>query len=262
MLVALGPARVTDAHRNAVTTAVALLALIAEQEHHGAETHRRLRDRAARLLVTGDVEVANVLLGVDDPGLRVPATVRVLRAGGSGEVLTDAAAMIEHRAVSVAHAEDQLWVVAADSRARTLAATLVDAGAWVGVGSRVPAAHCPDSHHRAGLALAQATAAAPLIAWDDVLHDGPLGLMDPAAAAQFARSTLGSLDDDQLVMLRCFLQHHGSHLKVAETLGLHRNTVRKRLAAISAELPGSLDNPQVRASAWIALHAADTSHGQ
>lgn len=254
-LVALGPARISDAHRSAVTTAVALLALIAEQEHHAAETHRRLRDRAVRLLVSGAVEVADVLLGVDDPGMRVPATVRVLRAGGPGEALTDAAALIEHRAVLVAHTEDQLWIVASESRARTVAATLVEAGAWVGVGSRVPAAQSPDSHHRAGLALAQATAAAPLVAWDDVLHDGPLGLMDPAAAAQFAQSMLGGLDAEQIATLRCFLQHHGSHLKVAETLRLHRNTVRKRLVVIASQLPGSLDDPQVRASAWIALQA-------
>ena len=40
---------------------------------------------------------------------------------------------------------------------------------------------------------------------------------------------------------------------VAEELGLHRNTVRNRLEAIEAVLPGKLDDPQTRVSAWIAL---------
>ncbi|WP_235654130.1 helix-turn-helix domain-containing protein [Mycolicibacterium houstonense] len=43
--------------------------------------------------------------------------------------------------------------------------------------------------------------------------------------------------------------------RVAEELGLHRNTVRNRLAAIEAVLPGRLDDPQTRVSAWIALQS-------
>ena len=70
---------------------------------------------------------------------------------------------------------------------------------------------------------------------------------------QFAASFLGGLDPEQVDTLRCFLRHHGSRLKVAEELGLHRNTVRNRLDAIAAALPGPLDDPQIRASAWIAL---------
>ena len=38
----------------------------------------------------------------------------------------------------------------------------------------------------------------------------------------------------------------------------HRNTVRNRLEAIEATLPGALDDPQIRVSAWIALLSLPT----
>lgn len=87
---------------------------------------------------------------------------------------------------------------------------------------------------------------------------GPLSLIDPERAETFATSFLGGLDSGQLETLRCFLRNHGSRLKVAEELGLHRNTVRNRLAAIETELPGPLDDPQTRVSAWIALQSLPT----
>ena len=107
----------------------------------------------------------------------------------------------------------------------------------------------------AGLALAQATTTVPAVEWERVLNQGPLGLIDPRSARTFASSFLGRLDDEQLGTLRCFLRHHGSRLKVAEELGLHRNTVRNRLETIESMLPGQLDDPQIRASAWFALQA-------
>ena len=45
---------------------------------------------------------------------------------------------------------------------------------------------------------------------------------------------------------------------MADELGLHRNTVRNRLDVIEATLPGALDDPQIRASAWIALQSLPT----
>ena len=90
------------------------------------------------------------------------------------------------------------------------------------------------------------------------LQTGFARLIDPTRAEAFATSFLAGLDDEQLETLRCFLRHHGSRLKVADELGLHRNTVRNRLDVIEATLPGSLDNPQIRVSAWIALQSLPT----
>jgi purine catabolism regulator len=64
---------------------------------------------------------------------------------------------------------------------------------------------------------------------------------------------------EQLDTLRSYLHHHGSHLKTAEDLGLHRNTVRNRLAQIEHQLDDSLDDPDVRMTAWFALQALRVS---
>ena len=53
--------------------------------------------------------------------------------------------------------------------------------------------------------------------------------------------------------LASFLRHHGSRGKVGEELRVHRNTVRTRLAHIEKILGASLEDPDTRADAWMAL---------
>ena len=253
VLVALGPPRLTEAQRSAVTTAVALLSLIAEQQQHSAATYRRLRRRAVDLLVTGDGHTAELLLQTEPTPRALPTSLRLVLASGPGPQIEDIVTALEDRYIVVAESDTQLCVVAPNTRAAEIASYLAQAGMRVGTGSAVDAEHASESYRTAGLALAQASPTTPVVEWEHILRQGPLGLIDTANAQRFAASFLGSLDPEQVETLRCFLRHHGSRLKVAEELGLHRNTVRNRLEAIGAALPGSLDDPQIRASAWIAL---------
>jgi PucR family transcriptional regulator, purine catabolism regulatory protein len=255
VLVALGPPRLTEAQRSAVTTAVALLSLIAEQQQHSAATYRRLRRRAVDLLVTGDGYTAELLLQTEPTPRALPTSLRLVLASGPQQQVEDTVTALEDRFIVVAESETQLCVVAPNARAAEISAYLAQAGMRVGTGSPVDAAHAPESYRTAGLALAQASPTTPVVEWEHILRQGPLGLIDTASAQRFAASFLGGLDAEQVDTLRCFLRHHGSRLKVAEELGLHRNTVRNRLDAIAAALPGPLDDPQIRASAWIALQA-------
>ena len=256
VLVALGPPRLSEAQRSAVTTAVALLSLIAEQQQHSAATYRRLRRRAVDLLATGDAHTAALLLQTEPSARTVPISLRLILASGLQQQVEGAVTALEDRHIVVAESETQLCVVAQNTRAAQISAYLAEAGMRVGIGSAVDAEHAPESYRTAGLALAQATPATAVVQWEHILRQGPLGLIDTASAQRFAASFLGGLDPEQVDTLRCFLRHHGSRLKVAEELGLHRNTVRNRLEVIGAALPGSLDDPQIRASAWIALQVA------
>jgi purine catabolism regulator len=254
-LAALGAQRFSEGERSAVTTAVALLALIGEQEHKATATRRRLRVRAVELVVAGDPGTAELVLAIEPGSPSLPAHTRVLRAGGPPETAEEAVAELDKRRVLAAEHDGQVVVVADDTAAADITERLVDLGLRVGVGRPAPTAEAADSYRTAGLALAQATTTVPAVEWERVLNQGPLGLIDPRSARTFASSFLGSLDDEQLGTLRCFLRHHGSRLKVAEELGLHRNTVRNRLETIESMLPGPLDDPQIRASAWFALQA-------
>jgi purine catabolism regulator len=189
---------------------------------------------------------------------RRSAQIRILRATGAREDVEDAFATLEQQRLLAADVADELCVVAQHGRASSLASSLADAGLLVGVGVAVPLNAAATSYATTGHALAQATASSRVVQWEWIVGEGPLSLIDPTRAEAFATSFLAGLDDEQLESLRCFLRRHGSRLKVADELGLHRNTVRNRLDVIEATLPGALDDPQIRVGGWIALQSLPT----
>lgn len=255
------PGRFGEAQRSAAATGVALLSLAEQRRVDRRTTDRRLRARALELLVGADPHAARIVLAARTGGgpgeVTLPARIRLLRAVGDHDALEDALQGVEPRELA-AVVGDELWVVTLETRADRVGGRLVDAGLRVGVGSPGPVEDAAASHRAAGEALASTSAGVPLVRWDDVVATGAAALVDPDRAAAFARSFLAPLagDAELLTTLGVFVNVHGSRLKVAEELGVHRNTVRNRLAAIEAALGRSLDDPQVRFSAWLALQAA------
>lgn len=255
-LAALVPARASEGQRQAVTTAVALLGLIDEQDRSRTTTRRHLRSRALELLAENDLRTAQLVLEVDQPPIELPQHLRFLRATGDESAIDDAESSLDRRGILAGQYAGELCAVIEPALAEPTGSRLAEGGLHVGVGNAVTPGDGATGYRTAGMALAQATEVSRVVVWDQVIDNGPLGLIDPQKASAFAESWLGGLDSEQLDILRCFLRHHGSRLKVAEELGLHRNTVRNRLAAIEAVLPGKLDDPQTRVSAWIALQSA------
>lgn len=261
-LAAFGPARPTQPQRSAVATAVALLSLALQRRSERRDTERLIRSRAAELLVAGDARTARLVLalaaGLEPDRVSLPGRGQVLRVTGVPDALEDALSALEDDAALAAWHADELWVLAQPAQSAGLAATLADQGLRVGVGQVSPLARLPRSHATAGHALAQATSATPVVRWDRLVDEGPLALVDREQAELFAESFLAPLEsggDELLTTLTSFLRHHGARAKVAEELGVHRNTVRNRLEAIEAALGDSLDDPQVRVNAWVALQA-------
>ncbi|MGV9797067.1 PucR family transcriptional regulator [Mycobacterium sp. NPDC003449] len=254
-LAAMGPTHPSDGQRHAVTTAVAVLGLVDEQLRGRADTRQRLRDRAIQMLVENDAATAQLVLDVDPPAPQLTERIQFLRATGGESEINEALSTLEYRGVLAGGYTGELCAALGPGHAKTTTAALTDAGLRVGIGDTVALRDAASGYRTAGLALAQATPTAPLVVWGRVVGNGPLGLIDPERAAAFAESWLRALDSEQIETLHSFLRHHGSRLKVAEELGLHRNTVRNRLDAIEAALPGRLDDPQTRVSAWIALQS-------
>ncbi|MFJ8587772.1 PucR family transcriptional regulator ligand-binding domain-containing protein [Streptomyces sp. NPDC093595] len=97
---------------------------------------------------------------------------------------------------------------------------------------RARAAHTPLARHReAGLAA----------------------LVDPEEAAAHARALLGPLTEPLTETLRTWLSLHGNWDRTATALGVHRNTVRQRIARCAALLEADLDDAEVRMELWFAL---------
>ncbi|WP_020384934.1 PucR family transcriptional regulator [Kribbella catacumbae] len=237
--------RLTTASRAAVTTAVALLGLVAEQERDRLDTRRRLWRKVHELLAHGDLEAAG-LLGEASAAPTLPRRVSVLRVSGPLDALEDALAELERDELLAAMVDGEVWVAASPGLAVRRAEELAAHGLRIGVG---------DSHGTAARALARTSDAQRVVRWERLVRAGAVGLLDPEVATAFAGSFLGSLDDAQVETLASFLRQHGSRLKVAEELGLHRNTVRNRLQQIEDALGRSLDDPDTRASGWLALQA-------
>jgi DNA-binding PucR family transcriptional regulator len=140
------------------------------------------------------------------------------------------------------------------------------------VGSPVPAGRAADAVAELELLLARArTLGRPVAA-----GGGPLdfdALLDPAAAGGFAAKALEPLveldraQDRELVLtVRTWLAHHGGWEPTAAELGVHRNSVRHRIAQVERALGVDLADPETRMRLWFALRWAapdrGTSHPQ
>jgi DNA-binding PucR family transcriptional regulator len=94
---------------------------------------------------------------------------------------------------------------------------------------------------------------------------GLLALMSPEEAHRYAMSLLGPVlrhdangRGDLAVSLAEWLRRHGQWDPAAARLGVHRHTLRNRIAKV-AELTGrDLDSPGTRAEFWFALQLLES----
>ncbi|PWK86103.1 DNA-binding PucR family transcriptional regulator [Lentzea atacamensis] len=80
-------------------------------------------------------------------------------------------------------------------------------------------------------------------------------LVDPVAARAFARRELAALlgRPELIETLRAWLGQHGSWDRAATVLGVHRNSVRHRIAHVERLLGRDLGSADARASLWLSL---------
>jgi PucR family transcriptional regulator, purine catabolism regulatory protein len=92
-----------------------------------------------------------------------------------------------------------------------------------------------------------------------VVDDGLRALLPAAAADGFARAVLGPLATPAaentvlLETLDAFHRYHGQITVVAATLGVHRNTVTRRLHRVEELTGRSVDTPRGRFELWMAV---------
>ncbi|MEU4151227.1 helix-turn-helix domain-containing protein [Streptomyces sp. NPDC026659] len=127
-------------------------------------------------------------------------------------------------------------------------------GWTLGVSAPAGPAGWPAADAQAARALARARATRTAL----VRHGARPGLADlvpPADAEAHARALLAPLAAGPALAetLRAWLSLHGSWDRTAVALGVHRNTVRQRIARCAALLGADLDDPDVRMELWFAL---------
>jgi purine catabolism regulator len=241
-----------QAQRNALTTAVALLAFVSDQERRALKSRRLLAVRVFELLMHGEASVAGIVAEAAEFE-KLPARIRLVRASGPPGLQEEALAHLDTPGLLAASFVDELWVITAAGAALDVAGQVARSGLRVGVGLASRLTSFDRAERTAAQALSQASPAVPVVVWDDVMREGVTALMDPDSAEAFADSFLAGLTNEDLDTLEAFLRHNGARAGVAEELGIHRNTVRQRVDRIERVLRRSLEDPSTRASGWLAL---------
>jgi len=163
-----------------------------------------------------------------------------------------------------------LAVVCADAAVplRRVEEALSRHGCRVGTGRPVPAEEAADSDASARAALRRAGPLDPVVRADDAHRAGLAAALGPDGVRAYARDVLAplaALPPGEAARLaaagRAFLEHHGQRQPTADALGVHRNTVRRRLAHLEQVLGRSLDSPADRADLWVALTAGESAGG-
>ena len=284
---------------SAIATAATLLSLGEARRADAVRTAREIRSAAVALLLRGQPDPAQALLGIsaaDAAPLRATA-FRVLRADVQADP-TEALAGLERWAaadpqarLAVTDPDGRPVVVLADDTDPAGAVTALGPDGWAGLGAAHPLAELADADATARAALARATARSDrdrrlgaqtgqirphahrtgdhevrLVRWDDLRDDGLPALLSDAAGAAFSRRVLGPLATpspetaELLATLDAYQEHHGRLAAVAAALGVHRNTVRRRLHRIEARTGRSPATPRGRAELWVAVEIARRSY--
>ncbi len=241
LLVAGGP-DVPRAVQGTVGTAAALLDLLTARTapgpaHEADRVTGEVTACAVDLVLSGRGDLARRLAGA--VGLELPDPVVVVR--WSGPAVPDLARGEHHALGSPA----------------AVAAALRGYAGRAGVARPVPLARA--GARAADAAWSRTTPQRPVVHADGSTLPESL---DPAGLDAWAAARLAGLDDAALRRtVEVFLAHHGARQPTADALGVHRNTVRRRIARAQRLLGVSLEDPTDRAEVWLALTATRAHAG-
>jgi purine catabolism regulator len=247
-----GVRRVTRAAERAAHAA--FLAELRTPEHRGDAGHQH---RAATL----GVDLRRPSRGVALAGVGSPPDLSDERLLDEAERVLRSASV---RAVLAEERGDVLGILQGDGPEVRRALELVRArvpGVVAGVGRGVAsAADLRRSLEDARLAVRGAGEADPIVFYEAFdLLTWLLSAADREGLRDKAAEVLGEVREDAALMaaLESYLDHHLSAVRAAESLHLHPNSLRYRLARIEERLGRSLSDPETLAAVHLARRALD-----
>jgi purine catabolism regulator len=255
-VLAVGSEGLDQAAQQVVTGVVALAGLALEQSRATDAARARLRTSVWRALLAGDVALAE---SVAEPVLGAlpdqPARVTVLH-GAAGAAAAD---WLEADGDGFfARDGQELIVVGASQEAiAELAARFELRG-----GSSAPVAFgaLASAVTQAGVAARRSSRDEPVPSFDDVAAAGMLALLQTPDARAVAAAALAPLSDADPALpgvLRTWLDADGVYDVAARRLGMHRHTLRARVADAERLLGRDLGGFAARADLYAALRAAE-----
>ncbi len=265
------PAELDTAARAVLTSVVALAEVTLERDVARLRGQRELWRQVWSLLVAGQVEVARSITRSVGVGIAAGPVVVALAAPprDSPDRATEA---VERLAagrpdVFVALVDGRIAVLAAES-AVDLPALAAAHGLRIGVSDVTDLDHFAGAAAQAERALAVATSSAEeaVVTWASLAAGGLVAALWSEGAAELASSRLAPVvalpdGDELLACCRTWLEHNGAWDPASRRLGLHRHSLRARVAKVESVLGLPLDGFAGRAELWALLQAAGTGGG-
>ncbi|QIZ97616.1 PucR family transcriptional regulator [Leifsonia sp. PS1209] len=256
-VLAVGSAALDQAAQQVVTGVVALAGLALEQSRATDAARTRLRTAVWRALLAGDRALAET---VAEPvlGALPSGPVRVAVLGGTA--IASAADILESRpGLFFARDGHDLMVLEEDAAPSGLPELAARFDLRGGISAAGPLTELASALAQASAARDRADADRPLRGFDDIAGGGMLALLDTPdarAVATAAIAPLGSADADLPRVLLVWLDHNGVYDVAARELGMHRHTLRTRVAEAERILGVDLGSFAARADLFAALRAA------
>jgi purine catabolism regulator len=262
------------AARAVLTSVVALAEVTLERDVARLRGQRELWRQVWSLLVAGQVEVARAITRSVGVGIAEGPVVVALAAPphDSPDRATEAVERLAagRADVFVALVDGRLAVLAVDGAVDLPA--LADAhGLRIGVSDVADLDHLAGAAAQAERALSVALAAPgaaeeAVVTWASLAAGGLVAALWSEGAAELASSRLAPVvalpdGDELLVCCRTWLEHNGAWDPAARRLGLHRHSLRARIAKVEAALGLPLDGFAGRAELWALLQASGAGGG-
>lgn len=247
--------------RAVITTAIAMAGLALEQSEQLARGRRRMHSQLLASLRTDDPTLARRTLGALPPAPMVVATAI--------DAPVDAIVgwFDRQRAVGgtvsfVAEDADGLTICLGASSSGLLDQVAVRFGIRIGVSE--PAEYGAFSHaHAQAMTALRRSGGDRVIEYHDVASGGVLDALVSGDTRTLARTRLAPLRAHDATTgaelertLRVWLEHDTHGEQTAAALGIHRHTLRSRIAQAAALLGADLTSFPARAELWATLRAA------
>lgn len=261
-----GPEPLDPAGRDLVASVVALASIALEQQRGLQSALRGVRAGVIDLLVDGHGDMARRVAESALGGLPVePYLVGVVRGAGALPGLLDELDLVSSDPARLFSAErgDDVIVLASDGAASALAALVERRGLRVGTARHGAGDDLAANLHRAAHAARNAEAGT-LRAYDELAKRGLVGALRDRGGEVLARSllqpleVLPALERERLITsARVWLDANGAWDPAARSLGIHRHTLKARMAHLEQVLEIDLSSFAARAELWAALELAE-----
>jgi purine catabolism regulator len=250
-----------------VASVMALASIALEQSRALEEARRDLRAGLLELLLAGNYEVAH--RSVKRLWGRLPAAP--VRLGLMDEADVPEALLTELELL-MDRSRGRLFFAARDGKivifTRDGDEQLVDTLARrfsvpAGLSSPIPWSALGQGLSEARSSAARCSPEHPVVRYESIIESGMLGLMSSSGAVDASRRVLEPVRsvrpdaDLLLVTAATWLSFNGAYDPASKALGIHRHTLKSRLAVIEDLLRLNLDDFADRSELWTALHFSD-----